>query len=199
MGQGGFHFDILDAAVHVHIQITAGIARAHNARVVGIHQRYVSAGLDMLLEHIVITGIVHHAGFGNQHITLTALTQVGQIALDRIHEAAVHAHIVVGEEGRQDRQALMLAVQVPLLTGAQVLHQAVVVLLHDDAHIARAAGHERREHKVNHAITRAHGQSGRAAKGRQLAQGIRRGGINQTHHIVHCCRLLYSAARCSPG
>ena len=52
----------------------------------------------------------------------------------------------------QYEEPAYLAVQVPFLAAAQMVHQAVVILLGDDAHVAHAAVHHGGQGKIDQAI-----------------------------------------------
>ena len=57
-------------------------------------------------------------------------------------------------------QAVDFAVQVPLLAGAQVVHQAVIVLLGDNSHIPDSRVDHAGGQEVDHAVSSGYRQRG---------------------------------------
>ena len=76
----------------------------------------------MLLDHGVEGGIEHRVASRQDHIPLGAAADIAQHRAQGVQGAFINARIIVGHEGGQDKEAVMLAVELPFLAGAQVVH-----------------------------------------------------------------------------
>ena len=71
-------------------------------------------------------------------------------------------------EGGEDFQAAVLAVEIPVLAGADVVDQRTVVLFGEDADVVDPRLNQRGEDKVNEAVTAGERDGRQGAVGRQL-------------------------------
>ena len=92
----------------------------------------------MLGEHIVIRGVEHRVAGREDDVLLPRAAQEARVGAQCVDIAGIFAHVFAREERGQDAQAVVAGVQIPLLAAAQVIHQRVVVLLHDHADVAHA-------------------------------------------------------------
>ena len=118
------------------------------------------------------------------------LLDVPYVALDgeqRVDDAdIVPLARALAAEGRQKAQSAALAAHVPLLAAADVVEQRLVVLLHDDAHVAHAGVLQRGERKVYEPIASRKGQRRRGAARDQLVEpGLSAVRKNQSVKIDH--------------
>ena len=89
-------------------------------------------------------------------------------------------------EGGQEPQAAVDAAQIPVLAGAQVVQQALVVAVENDAHVEHAGVDQVAEHEVDDPVAPAEGHRGRGAVLRQLPQsGVFVIGENQSVQAFH--------------
>ena len=55
-------------------------------------------------------------------------------------------------EGRQQGQAAVVAAEIPALARAEVIHHALALAVHDDAHVAHPGVDHAREREIHHAV-----------------------------------------------
>ena len=141
----------------------------------GQHGDVAAAG-DVILQGGAIVDVAHHVGVGQQDIGgggdgLQIVQGVAQL----VQFAPAAAGIgVLGGEGGQQLEAAVLAVQVPLLAVAQVVHQGVVVLLDQHAHVEDAGVDHIGQREVHQAVTSAEGDGGHVPV---LSEGVQRVGV----------------------
>ena len=104
---------------------------------------------------------------------LADLLQVGAHAGQGVHLAGKLPHasgaLLMGEGGQQ-AQAAVHAAQVPVLAGAQVVQQALVVALDGHAHVGHAGVDHAAEDEVDETVASREGDGGGHAGLRQLPQ-----------------------------
>ena len=106
---------------------------------------------------------------------LADLLQVGAHAGQGVHLAGKLPHasgaLLMGEGGQQ-AQAAVHAAQVPVLAGAQVVQQALVVALDGHAHVGHAGVDHAAEDKVDDAVAPRKGDGGGDPVQGQLPQVV---------------------------
>ena len=140
----------------------------------------------MLANHVVKVAVVDDVGAGQHDPFLLGAGQIGAVGAQGVQRAGVNADVLTGQEGRKHLQTVVLTVQVPFLAGADMVHQGVVVLLHDNADVLHSAVDHAGNEEVDHTIAAGHGQSGNRAVQRQVTKArIIFAGVNNTHYILH--------------
>ena len=120
----------------------------------GTHHSDVRAGLYMRLQHRFQIDIQGHIAVRQEHIVLPDMAQVilhHVQCLQLAPEAAVAPGAVIGEH-RQQRQAAEAAGEIPTLAAAQVIHHALALAVHNDAHVPDAGVDHVREDEVHHPV-----------------------------------------------
>ena len=145
--------------IQVHAQLIELVVAVAGGHVV-IHNGNIRAGADVLLDHGVEGGVKHRMAPRQDHIPLGAAADIPQHRAQGVQGALVDARVIMGHEGGQDKEPVMLAVELPFLAGAQVVHQGVVILLGDDAHVGQARIHQAGEDEVDAAIAAGKGYRG---------------------------------------
>ena len=107
-----------------------------------VHYGNVRTGSDMLREHVRKCGVIDGMAACEHDVALGAAANVAEHGAQRIDGAAVNARVVPGDERGQDEKAVPLAVQIPFLSGLEVIHQRVVILLRNDPHVGDARVHK---------------------------------------------------------
>lgn len=131
----------------------------------------VRAGLHVLLHHVVKRGVEDRGGAGDQRIALGGAAHIAQVGADGVEHAGIAAGVAAGDVGRQDEQAVALAVEVPGLAAFQVVHQGVVVALRDQAHVRDVGVDQVAQEHVDDAVSAAWGM---AAMERERVRSRRR-------------------------
>ena len=151
-----------------------------------VHHGDVRAGVDVLADHRLEGGVHDVIAVGQNGVLLLGAAQIVEVRAQRLHHAGVLAAVFPGQEGRQDEQAVVAGVQIPLLAGAEMIHQRVIVLLGDDAHVAHAGIDQIGQREVDDAIAARHGDGRHGALTGQLAQRqVVLGGVDNAHYIIH--------------
>ena len=81
--------------------------------------------------------------------------QIVHHARKRFHapaEAPVPAAALAVGKRRQQRQAAVVAAEIPALARAEVIHHALALAVHDDAHVAHPGVDHAREREIHHAV-----------------------------------------------
>ena len=142
---------INDAAVIVQLEIDV-LAAAQGGRTNGGDIRFCG---DMALQHILQRQVDDHIAVGQHRILLPDAAQVIAHAAKSLHLApelaAVLPMLGIGE-GRQQRQAAVIAAQVPAFAAAQMVKQTLALAVHDNAHIAHTGVDHIAEHEVHHTV-----------------------------------------------
>ena len=150
----------------------------------GQHRDITAAG-DVGLQGGAVVDVTHHIGVrqqdvgggGNGFQVVQRVAQVVQLA------PVVGPH-VLGGEGRQELKAAVLPVQVVLLGVVQVIHQGVVVLGGQHAHVGDAGVDHIGQHEIHQAVTPAEGDGGHIAV---VSKGAELTGVhlreNNTSHV----------------
>ena len=161
----------------------AGIDRPLNG---AVHDGNIRRAFDMLAEHFLIIDIDDDVAVGHDDVFLARAAQVAEVGAQRVEHALVNAGIIPREERRQNKQAVVLAVQVPFLAAAEMIHEGMIIPLRNHADVARAGIDQAGHLKVDHAIASHDGQRRHGAGERQFAQKlIVFAGIDKTHQILH--------------
>ena len=126
-----------------------------------------------------------------QHqVFLVRTADVLHDGVERVDVAAVYARIVLGGERREHEQTVALAVQIPLLAGAEMVHQGMIVLLRDETDVPDAGVDEIRKHEVDDAVPSAERNGGDGAAQNEIAHiGVRFPRKDQTE-----CALIHAFA-----
>ena len=170
---------------------------ADGLRAVRVKHGHIRALFHVVLERVGVIHIIDRVAVGQHDVFLTGEAQIGAVGFERIQQAGVNAHVLAGQERRQHHKAL-LAVQIPLAAGTDVIHQGRVVLLRDHADVLNAAVHHRGKLEVDHAVTARDRKGGNRAQAGQLAEvDIVLTGKNQTHDVFHCGCPPYCCAPAS--
>ena len=142
-------------------------------QVAGAHGGDVRAGGQVGLVHVLQGQVDDQVAVRQHHVALPDVLQVGAHPRQGLHPAPVlpgAVHQVVIGEGGQQAQAPVLPAQVPVLAGAQVVQQALVVALDGDAHVGDAGVDHAAEDEVDEAVAPREGDGGGHAGLRQLPQ-----------------------------
>ena len=186
----GVDFNVVHPAVRVHAQKRprggGGGRMIERQRVVArVHHGHVRAGIHVFLNHVVKTGVENRVPAAQKHQLLLGAAQVVHVRAQRVQNARIRAVSVAPEHGKQE-QAVVARVQIPRLSGLQVIHQRMVIALHQNAHVADAAVHHAGNQKVHQPIARRHRQRRHRALARQLAQAqLLARSVNDAHYVLH--------------
>ena len=99
---------------------------------------------------------------GHHHVLLLLCPKESEDGHKALHSSVVYLDSLL-RIGRENVQAAVLAGQVPLTSGSQMIHQRMVVLAHNDGNVADAAVHHAGQHKVDHAVTAGKGDGSHQA------------------------------------
>ena len=151
----------------------------------------------MLLKDLVHRQVDGHITPGQQDIVLTDVLQIVIHASQGLHAAPVLALALLGvAEGGQDAQAAVLAAQVPVLAGTQMVQQGLIALMDHHAHVGDAGVDAVGQHEVNQAVAAAEGQRAGVAGTGQLAQvGVGAVREQDAVEIVHACSPPFTSSR----
>ena len=151
----------------------------------------------VLLKDLVDGQVDGSVAPGQKDVVLANVLQVVIHPGQGLHAAPVLAVAGLGvAEGGQDAQAAVLAAQVPVFAGAQVVQQGLIALVEDDAYIADAGVDHAAEYKVNHAVAAAEGQGAGVAGTGQLPQiGVGAVCEQDAVEIVHACSPPFTSSR----
>ena len=170
---------------------------ADSLRAVRIEHGHVRALFNVILERVGVIHVVDRVAVGQHDVFLTGKAQIGAVGFERVQQTGINAHVLAGQERRQHHKTL-LAVQIPLAAGADVIHQGGIVLLGDHADVLDAAVHHRGKLEVDHAVTTRDRKGGNRAQAGQLAEvNVVFTGKNQTHDVFHCWCPPYCCALAS--
>ena len=175
----------------------AGVVRPHDGveaglgilRLQGAEHGDIRAAGDVVFQGGPVVDVAHHIGVGQQDVGrggdgLQVVQRVAQV----IHFAPVVGAGVLGGEGGQDLKPAVFAVQVILLGIVQMLHQGLIVLGGQHAHVGNAGVDHVGQHEIHHAVASAEGDRGHIAvvsKGAELV-GVQLGENNTSHvHSGH--------------
>ena len=179
------NFHVRHHAAFIHRQIAAQFIALH-VRISGVHDGDVRAAVLMIRHKLRDIRVVDDVGVAQHQIFLLGAGEIVGVGAQRIQHTRVHANILARQERRQHLEAVILPVQIPLLAGADVIHQGVIILLHDDADVLDAAVDHRGQQEVNDAVATAHRQRRDGAGQGQLAQiGVIFAGVDNTHYVFH--------------
>ena len=155
----------------------------------------VLAAVDMGFHDLLQVHIAKDAGVSKDHIFLIAVYQKVHSAVERVQLATVATGGAAGIGG-QEFQTALLQLQIPFFTGADVVHQGLIVVAGDDADVANAAVGHVGQGEVDLTVTAAVGQGSHSTLVGQLTQravvNIRENNTHQVHSFI----LPYSI---SPG
>ena len=137
-------------------------------------------GLDDLFQ---IDG-AQHAAVGQNDIFLRGDFQEIHGGIQRLELAPVAAVVAHGKR-RQEFQAALTELEVPLLPGADVVHEGLIIVLRDDADMADGGIRHVRQGEIDLTIAPAVGQGRHGALVRQLTEGavidIRKDDAHRSH------------------
>ena len=157
----------------------------------------VRAGAPVLLKDLGHGQIDGHIAPGQKDVVLTDVLQVVVDAGQGLHAAAVLAvaQLGVAERG-QDAQAAVLAAQVPVLAGAQVVQKGLIALMDHHAHVGDAGVDAVGQHEVDEAVPPAEGQRTGVAGAGQLTQ-IGVGAVREQNsvQVVHARSPPFTSSR----
>ena len=113
----------------------------------------------MLLKDIVQIQVHRHIAAGEDHIVLTDTLQVGIDTGQGVHTPLVFAlpPLVGIAEGGQYPQTAVLPGEVPVLAGAHVVQQRLIIGVDDESHIGDAGIYHIGEHEIHDAVAPAIG------------------------------------------
>ena len=202
IGGVGVDLHIADAAALFHVEegvgVLAGGTQFHIAAHLGVEQGDVRVGLLMLTDHGLKVHVEDHVAVGEQGKALLGAAQIIEVGAQRVQNAEVFAAGLLRDEGGQEEQAVVAGVQIPLLAGAEVVHQGAIVALHDDAHVAHAGIDHAGKDEVHHAIAARERQRRHRALVGQFPQGqIVLVGIDDAHHVLHFASASLLATSCA--
>ena len=184
---GGHHRADLhagDGLVFVHGDV-GGVLGVGALEAPRVHEGDVRAGVDVLLDGLGEVRVVDGVAVGHHDVLLGGQAQEVAVGVERVQKARVHAHVLARQERRENGEAL-LAVEVPLAAGADVVHQGLVVLLGDDADVLDAGVHHGRELEVDDAVTARDRERGDRAKAGQFTEmDVVFTGEDKTHDVFH--------------
>ena len=148
--------DVGNAAVLVLFEIAAVVG---TEAVIAAHHGDVRAGGDVFFIDLLQGEVGHQVAVHQGHIVLADGIQIGADALQGFHLTAEGqgSPILLIVEGRQDLEAAMLTGKIPILTGAQVVQQGLVLAVKDHTHVSGAGVHQVGQGKVHSAVTAAYG------------------------------------------
>ena len=194
-GGGGTDGQVGDAAGVVGLHIGGEVGGALQGG--GADHGDVGTGGQMLLEDLG-NGQVHgDVAPAHDDVILTDVLQVAGDAGQSLHVALILALVLsVIAEGRQDAQTAVLAAQLPILTGTQVVQQGLILLMDDDTDIGDTGVDIAGQHEVDQAIAAAEGQRTGVAGTSQLSQFlIRAVGEENAVQIIHACSPPLTSSR----
>ncbi|MNC18773.1 hypothetical protein D3C75_666900 [compost metagenome] len=142
----------------------------------------IRPGQPVVLVDLCQVDIADHMAAGNQHIILGAAVEVIPVGVEVV-QVALHNLADLIHSRRQDEQTAPLAVQIPLLAGAQVIHQRAVFGMGKNRHIDDAGIHHAGHDKIDQTVARSEGNRGQGALVGQLLQIV--GLVHQVHNTKH--------------
>ena len=194
VGGGGVDGQVGDAAGLADLHIFGGAGGAPEGG--GADDGDVGPGVQVLLEHVGHGQVQGQIAPAHDDIVLADVVQVVRHPGQGVHGAAVVPAPAGIAEGGQDAQAAVLAAQVPVLAGAQVVQEGLIVLVDDDAHVGDAGIDIVGEHKVDEAVAPAEGErTGVAGTGELTQVGISAIGKEKSVEVVHACSPPFTSSR----
>ena len=122
---------------------------------------------------------------------LLAPGQIICIGTDSVKKTSIHTNVFSCKKRRQNMQAFCLPVQIPFFSRSQVIHQAVIVFLHDDTDVFNTCIHHAGNLKINDAKSCCYRERCDSSKRSQFAEAsIIFTGIDYTHNILHVFIVL---------
>ena len=106
-----------------------------------IEHGHVRALFHVELERVGVIHIIDRVAVGQHDVFLTGEAQIGAVGFERVQQTGINAHVLAGQERRQHHKTL-LAVQIPLAAGTDVIHQRRIILLGNHADVLDAAVHQ---------------------------------------------------------
>ncbi len=204
-GHGRVDFDVRDPLILPDAQVCVVVPPDAQilALAAGVEHRDVRAGLDVLGDHFGEVRVEQDVTVGQKHVFLARAAQIARVGAQGVEHARVDAHIVPREEGRQDEQSVVFEVQIPFLSGAEVIHQGMIIFLGNHPDVADAGMHHAGHQEVDHPEAAGDRQRRDGARERKFPQaGVVFPGIDQAHHVLHVktlpCRRLRPVGR-PPG
>ena len=130
----------------------------------------VGAGLDVPVENLLIVDRTDAVAVGHDDIFFARTRDEVERAFEQLKPRGIEQLALVGVVGGDERgeqlDAAAAAGKVPVLTGADVIHQRLVVVIGDDADLGDVRVDHVGEFKVDHAVSAAERNRGdRAAAG----------------------------------
>ena len=124
----------------------------------------------MELRHLVEVDVEGDVGVADDDVVLRGFEHEAAQHIQRLYLPLVHLVSGVEHEGRIDGNAAVLAVEVPVAPLTDVVHQAVVVVLGDDADLGDVGMDEVGEHEVDETVSARIRQRRRRTVYRQIVE-----------------------------
>ncbi len=93
----------------------------------------------MVCDHFFEIRIVNDRAVAEYNKFLFAVIQIIRIGTQRIKYTGILPNVLPCHERRQDMKSVILSVKIPFLAGSEMVHQAVIIFLHDYADIFHSA------------------------------------------------------------
>ena len=148
MGRLNLHIGYV--AVLLNLDIRAVLIPDHGG-ILGVHQGDIRTCFPVKTDQFIQAGIVQDVAVAQHQGFLLAAGQIAVVGSESIQDARIQSDILTRQERRQNMKALMFAVQIPFLAGSEMVHQAVIIFLHDHADVFHSAVHHAGNQEVNHA------------------------------------------------
>ena len=128
-------------------------------------ERHIRAGFDVIFDDVVEVYIADHVTVGHDDILILDTADGVIHTLERFQSGTVQGVDVVGVRSdvrRQDFDTTGTARQIPVLTGTDVVHQGLVVVMCDDVDVVDVGVDHIRQRKVDEAVptTEGNGRDG---------------------------------------
>ena len=127
----------------------------------------------MAAQHVLQRQVDDQIAVRQQHVILPDALEVVHDAGQGLHLAAVlaaRAPLFVVGKGGQQRQAAVVAAEIPALAGAQMIQHGLALAVHDDAHVCDTGVDHGGEHEVDDPIVSGKGDGAVDAVGDELPQ-----------------------------
>ena len=135
--------------------------------------------------------IVNYIAVAQNKRFLFAAHQIVAVGTECIQHSGIQTNILPGQKGRQNMKTIIFAVQIPLFAGAEMVHQAVIVFLHNNSDIFHTTIDHAGNQKINYPESAGDGHRSNGTGNGQFPQsGIIFSGIYNTHYILH---LIYAS------